>query len=64
MIDSDAPTAATKKLTKKGQATRERIVAAAAALTVERGVAGTSTEDVQRMAGVSASQLHADDFLF
>jgi len=45
-------------LTPKGQATRDRIVAAAAALIYERGVAGTSTEDVQAAAGVSASQLY------
>jgi TetR/AcrR family transcriptional regulator, transcriptional repressor for nem operon len=45
-------------ITRKGQATRERIVAAAAALMYERGVAGTSTEDVQTAAGVSASQLY------
>ena len=45
-------------ITRKGQATRDRIVAAAAALVYERGVAGTSTEDVQAAAGVSASQLY------
>jgi TetR/AcrR family transcriptional regulator, transcriptional repressor for nem operon len=45
-------------ITRKGQATRDRIVAAAAALVYERGVAGTSTEDVQASAGVSASQLY------
>jgi AcrR family transcriptional regulator len=45
-------------LTRKGQATRDRIVAAAAALMYERGVAGTSTEDVQAAAGVSASQIY------
>src|SRR5271163_3014863 len=45
-------------ITRKGQATRDRIVAAAAALTYERGVAGTSTEDVQAAAGVSASQVY------
>ncbi|MBJ7341025.1 TetR/AcrR family transcriptional regulator [Mycolicibacterium sp.] len=45
-------------ITRKGQATRERILAAAAALMYERGVAGTSTEDVQTAAGVSASQLY------
>ncbi len=49
---------ATHKLTPKGRATRERIVAAAAALTYERGVAGTSTEEVREAAGVSASQLY------
>ncbi len=47
-----------QKLTKKGQATRARIVAAAAKLMYERGVAGTSVEDVQLEAGVSSSQLY------
>jgi TetR/AcrR family transcriptional repressor of nem operon len=46
------------KLTAKGQATRERIVAAAADLMFRRGIAGTSTDDVQAAAGVSASQLY------
>lgn len=45
-------------ITRKGQATRDRIVTAAAALVFERGVAGTSTEDVRTAAGVSASQLY------
>ncbi len=45
-------------LTAKGRATRERIVASAAGLMFERGVAGTSTDDVQAAAGVSASQLY------
>lgn len=45
-------------LTRKGRATRERIVAAAARLMFERGVAGTTTEDVQAAAGVSSSQLY------
>ncbi len=54
----DEATAATPKLTRKGQATRERIVAAASALIDARGVAGTSTEDVREAAGVSASQLY------
>ena len=45
-------------ITRKGQATRDRIVAAAAALMYQQGVAGTSTEDVQTAAGVSASQLY------
>jgi TetR/AcrR family transcriptional regulator, transcriptional repressor for nem operon len=45
-------------LTRKGQATRDRIVAAAAALMYERGVAATSTEDVQAAARVSASQVY------
>lgn len=46
------------RFTRKGQATRERIVAAASALTFRNGVAGTSTEDVRNAAGVSASQLY------
>jgi TetR/AcrR family transcriptional regulator, transcriptional repressor for nem operon len=45
-------------ITRKGQATRDRIVAAAAALMYQQGVAGTSTEDVQAAAGVSASQIY------
>jgi TetR/AcrR family transcriptional repressor of nem operon len=45
-------------LTRKGQATRDRIVAAAADLMYARGVAGTSTEDVRAAADVSASQIY------
>ncbi|WP_200902694.1 TetR/AcrR family transcriptional regulator [Mycobacterium sp. EPa45] len=45
-------------ITRKGEATRDRIVAAAAALMYEQGVAGTSTEDVRAAAGVSASQIY------
>jgi len=47
-----------QRLTKKGQQTRDRIIAAAADLVFERGVAGTSVEDVQNAAKVSASQLY------
>jgi AcrR family transcriptional regulator len=46
------------RLTRKGQATRNRIVAAAAQLMFDRGVAGTTTEDVQHAAGVSPSQIY------
>ncbi|MEC2344282.1 TetR/AcrR family transcriptional regulator [Paenibacillus barengoltzii] len=46
------------KLTKKGRETRSRIIAAAAKLMFERGVAGTSVEDVQKEAKVSSSQLY------
>ncbi|MRN53973.1 TetR/AcrR family transcriptional regulator [Paenibacillus monticola] len=46
------------KLTSKGQATRNRIVEAAADLMSERGIGRTSVEDVQRLAKVSASQLY------
>jgi TetR/AcrR family transcriptional repressor of nem operon len=45
-------------VTPKGRATRDRIVAAAATLMNARGVAGTSTEDVQLAAHVSASQIY------
>ena len=46
------------RLTAKGQATRERIVAAAAAAIFERGVARTSLDEVKAAAGVSSSQLY------
>lgn len=45
-------------MTAKGRATRARIVDAAAGLMFERGVSGTSTEDVRVAAGVSNSQLY------
>ncbi|HEX3493473.1 MAG TPA: TetR/AcrR family transcriptional regulator [Streptosporangiaceae bacterium] len=44
-------------LTPKGERTRGRIVAAAARLIHERGVAGTTLEDIRSAAGVSGSQL-------
>jgi TetR/AcrR family transcriptional regulator, transcriptional repressor for nem operon len=44
--------------TPKGLATRERIVEAAANLIHERGVAGTTTEEVRDAADVSSSQLY------
>ena len=46
------------KLTAKGARTRARIVEAAAALIHERGVAGTTLEDVNVAAGVSGSQMY------
>lgn len=45
-------------LTPKGRATRARIVASAAELMFERGVAGTSLDDVKAAAAVSSSQLY------
>jgi TetR/AcrR family transcriptional repressor of nem operon len=51
-------TSVSPRLTRKGQATRARIVGAAATLIHERGVAGTTTEDVLLAAGVSSSQLY------
>jgi TetR/AcrR family transcriptional regulator, transcriptional repressor for nem operon len=46
------------RLTRKGRATRDRIVAAASDLIFEHGVSGTSTDDVRRAAGVSTSQIY------
>ncbi len=45
------------RLTPKGERTRSRIVEAAAQLTYERGVAGTTLDDIRSRAGVSGSQL-------
>jgi AcrR family transcriptional regulator len=44
--------------TRKGLATRERIVTVASGLMLERGVAGTSVEDVMEAARVSSSQIY------
>jgi TetR/AcrR family transcriptional repressor of nem operon len=46
------------RLTPKGERTRARIVEQAAALIHERGVAGTTLEDVKAAADVSGSQLY------
>ena len=45
------------RLTPKGERTRARIVGAAARLIYQRGVAGTTLEDVRTAAQVSGSQL-------
>lgn len=45
-------------LTPRGRATRERIVTAAATLMHQRGVAGTSLDDVRAATGTSKSQLY------
>jgi TetR/AcrR family transcriptional regulator, transcriptional repressor for nem operon len=58
MAGSTTPTDGERTFTAKGQATRARIVAAAAQLIFESGVASTSWEDVQKAAGVNASQLY------
>lgn len=52
------PSETGRTLTPKGRATRARIVAAAAQLVFEQGVAGTTLEDVRDAAGVSFSQLY------
>jgi TetR/AcrR family transcriptional regulator, transcriptional repressor for nem operon len=46
------------RLTAKGGRTRARIVEAAARLIYERGVAGTTLDDVKASAGVSGSQMY------
>ena len=46
------------RLTAKGERTRARIVEAAARLIYERGVAGTTLDDVKASAGVSGSQMY------
>jgi TetR/AcrR family transcriptional regulator, transcriptional repressor for nem operon len=53
-----AETSDRPKLTSKGARTRARIVEAAAALIHERGVAGTTLEDVKVAAEVSGSQMY------
>jgi AcrR family transcriptional regulator len=50
--------AAAPRLTARGRATRERIVAAASALMLQQGVARTTIEDIQLAAEVSASQMY------
>ena len=47
-----------RRLTAKGEATRARVVEAASGLVFAHGVTRTGVEDVQREAGVSASQLY------
>jgi TetR/AcrR family transcriptional repressor of nem operon len=47
-----------RKFTAKGLATRARIISAASELVFVHGVARTGIEDVQQLAGVSASQMY------
>ena len=47
-----------EKLTTKGRATRERIVAAASELMLQRGVARTTIDDIQEAAAISTSQMY------
>lgn len=51
------PSTATVNFTKKGMATRSRIVQAAAESILQHGVNGTSLDDVRAAAGVSGSQM-------
>lgn len=48
----------TRTITPKGIATRQRIVAAAAQLMFENGIAETRIEEVRELAGVSNSQIY------
>lgn len=52
------PTTVSRRLTRKGEATRERILQAATDLISRHGVAGTGMEDVRTVAGVSGSQIY------
>ena len=54
----DSDTSGRPRLTVKGARTRARIVESAAALIHERGVAGTTLEDVKVAAEVSGSQMY------
>src|SRR6201995_3298776 len=47
-----------RPLPKRGRETRERIVAAAAGLMFDNGVAETTLEDIRAAAGVSGSQVY------
>src|ERR1700761_2651050 len=47
-----------RRLTRRGQQTRTRIVAAAAQLMFDNGVAETTLEDIRAAAGVSGSQVY------
>ena len=49
---------APRRLTRKGQETRQRIVSAAADLIFEQGIPHTTIEDVRAAADVSSSQLY------
>lgn len=51
------PDDAVPRFTRKGRATRARIVDAAAKLMFRRGVAGTSVDEVRKTAAVSGSQI-------
>ncbi|MGI8714885.1 MAG: TetR/AcrR family transcriptional regulator [Solirubrobacteraceae bacterium] len=57
-MSTDAAASVDTRLTRKGQATRARIVAAASELMFERGVTATGIDDVKAAAGVSSSQLY------
>jgi TetR/AcrR family transcriptional regulator, transcriptional repressor for nem operon len=58
MAENEAGTGSGRALTRRGRETRQRIVAAAAELMFENGVAETTLEDIRAAAGVSGSQVY------
>ena len=58
MAENDAGASPRRPLTRRGRETRQRIVAAAAELMFENGVAETTLEDIRAAAGVSGSQVY------
>src|SRR5216684_8203976 len=58
MGEDETGAPAGRPLTRRGRATRQRIVAAAAELMFEHGVAETTLEDIRAAAGVSGSQVY------
>ena len=58
MTTKKAGTGAGRPLTRRGRETRQRIIAAAAELMFENGVADTTLEDIRAAAGVSGSQVY------
>src|SRR5216684_7627522 len=58
MGEDETGAPAGRPLTRRGRETRQRIVAAAAELMFEHGVAETTLEDIRAAAGVSGSQVY------
>jgi TetR/AcrR family transcriptional repressor of nem operon len=58
VTENDARTGTGSPLTRRGRETRRRIVAAAAELMFDNGVAETTLEDIRAAAGVSGSQVY------
>ena len=58
MGENETETPAGRPLTRRGRETRLRIVAAAAELMFDNGVAETTLEDIRAAAGVSGSQVY------
>ena len=58
MGENETGALAGRPLTRRGRETRQRIVAAAAELMFDNGVAETTLEDIRAAAGVSGSQVY------